>query len=126
MNFSPLFTISSLLDALMSFFVLRTDLWLGASGRKTLRSKISILGPAYSRLAELHTFVPPPSPIFLIWYVQQHPLKNHQDVVSSLEMINCVRISHSPDRTNIFYEVQAHTDMSDFSVLLSTLQEIQT
>ena len=46
------------------------------------------------------------------------------DIVSSLEMTNCVRVSHSPDRSNIFYEVKSRNDLeSDLSGLLSTLKE---
>ena len=48
----------------------------------------------------------------------------YQEVVSSLEMINCMKIIRSPDRPNIFYEVKVRTDInSDFSILLSTLRE---
>ena len=43
----------------------------------------------------------------------------------SLEITNCVKVSHSPDRPNIFYEVQPRSDIdTDFSDLLSTLREM--
>ena len=49
----------------------------------------------------------------------------HQEVVLSLEITNCVKVSHSPDRPNIFYEVQPRSDIdTDFSDLLSTLREM--
>lgn len=47
-----------------------------------------------------------------------------QDIISSLEMENCVFVSVSPDRPNIFYEVRRRTDIeSDFSDLIHTLEE---
>ena len=46
-----------------------------------------------------------------------------QDIVCSLEKENCVLISVSPDRPNIFYEVRTRTDVdSDFLDLMCTLQ----
>ena len=48
----------------------------------------------------------------------------HQEIVSSLEMTDCIKVSHCPDRPNIFYGVQPRSDVyTDFSELLSTLRE---
>ena len=49
----------------------------------------------------------------------------YREVVLSLEMTNCVRVSHSPDRSNIFYEVKPRSGdiVEDLSFLLSTVKE---
>ena len=47
-----------------------------------------------------------------------------EEIISSLEMGNCVHISASPDRPNMFYEVRNRTDIdSDMSGLVRTLGE---
>ncbi len=48
----------------------------------------------------------------------------HGEVIRSLEMSGCVRISKSPDRPNIYYKVEARTDVeSDFAELLVSLRD---
>ncbi len=49
--------------------------------------------------------------------------KVHKGVISILEMEDCVRVSLSPDRPNIFYEVKCSTDIeTDFSELISSVR----
>lgn len=78
--------------------------------------------PAYGRLAELRALVPFGTPFMACTATATGSV--HREVVMSLEMSNYVRVSHSPDRPNIYYQVKARTDLeSDFSDLLSTLRE---
>lgn len=47
-----------------------------------------------------------------------------KDIIEKLEMTNCVHVSASPDRPNIFYGVVARTDIeNDFHELISSLQQ---
>ena len=47
----------------------------------------------------------------------------YKEVISALEMVNCVKVSTSPDRPNIYYEVKPRTDVhADLSNLLSSLR----
>lgn len=78
--------------------------------------------PAYSCLAELRAFVPPGTPLMACTATATKSI--HQEVVSSLEMTDYVKVSHSPDRPNIFYAVQPRNDVdTDFFDLLGTLRE---
>ena len=47
-----------------------------------------------------------------------------KEVIDTLEMSGCAEVITSPDRPNIFYSVQARSDIStDFLPLISTLKE---
>ena len=47
-----------------------------------------------------------------------------EEVLNSMEMTDCVQISVSPDRPNIYYEVRHRTDVaSDMSDLLQLLNK---
>ena len=47
-----------------------------------------------------------------------------KEVIESLEMIGCDKVTASPDRPNIYYEVKQRTDIdTDFLPLVTTLKE---
>ena len=77
----------------------------------------------YGRLAELRSLVRPGTPYMAC--TATATTRIYKEVVESLEMTNCMRVTHSPDRSNIFYEVKPRSrDIEDdLSGLLSTLKE---
>lgn len=76
----------------------------------------------YGRLVELWSLVCPGTPYMACTATATHSI--YKEIVSSLEMTNSVRVSHSPYRSNIFYDVKAHSDLENgLSGLLSTRKE---
>lgn len=75
--------------------------------------------PAYSRLAEV---VPSRTPFMACTAIATKSDK--AEVLENLEMRECVEVSASPDRPNIFYEVKPRTDLeTDLDQVLSDLKD---
>lgn len=73
-------------------------------------------------MAEIRALVPYGTPYMACTATATRSV--HEEVIRSLEMSGCVRISKSPDRPNIFYRVKSRTDVeSDFADLLATLKD---
>ena len=78
--------------------------------------------PAYGRLHELRALVPLGTPILACTATITRSIR--EEVMRSLEMEGCVVVSVSPDRPNIFYEVQARTDIpSDMEPLVQSIKK---
>ena len=77
--------------------------------------------PAYSRLNELRTLVPPS--VLMIAATATVTKAVRDDVISKLEMQGCKLVYTSSNRPNIYYEVRPSTDIeTDFAPLVSDLQ----
>ena len=78
--------------------------------------------PEFARLAELRALVPSGTPVMACTATASRSVK--KEVIDTLEMSGCAEVITSPDRPNIFYSVQARSDIStDFLPLISTLKE---
>jgi len=78
--------------------------------------------PSFSRLAEVCSLIPAGTPCMACTATAARSVC--EEVISSLEMRNCVHVSVSPDRPNIFYEVRNRTDIdNDMFGLVQTLGE---
>ena len=77
--------------------------------------------PSYGRLHEIRAFVPPGTPYVACTATATRHV--FQEVVSSLEMSGCVRVSVSPNRPNIYYRALPRTEIdSDFGDLVRSLR----
>ena len=80
--------------------------------------------PSYGHLHEIRAVIPKGTPLLACSATVTHSIR--QEVIKSLEMVDCVFISTSPDRPNIFYEVHPRTDLdSDMKHLLKSLQDLK-
>lgn len=78
--------------------------------------------PSFSRLAELRSLIPSSAPCMACTATATKSVR--EEVTRNLEMEECVYVSVSPDRPNIYYEVRRRTDIeSDFADLVSVLRE---
>ena len=66
--------------------------------------------------------MPPRTPFMACTATATHAIQ--LEIMTSLEMNNCITIFHSPDRPNVLYEVKARTTIDyDFSGLVHSLRE---
>ena len=80
--------------------------------------------PSFSRLAEVRSLIPAGTPCMACIATATRSVR--EEVIKSLEMTDCVCVSVSPDRSNIFYEVRKRTDIdTDFADMIDTLREKQ-
>lgn len=78
----------------------------------------------YGRLHELRALVPYGTPFIACTATATRSIK--QEVISSLEMHKYETVMTSPDRPNIYYEVQRRTDIgSDLYFLLDSLKQLR-
>ena len=78
--------------------------------------------PSFSHLAELRALFPQGTPFMALTATATERVRN--EVMRELEMVKCVKVSMSPDRPNICYEVCTRTTIdTDLSWLLSSLRE---
>ena len=78
--------------------------------------------PPFGHIAEIRALVPPGPPHMALTATATKSV--HTEVIKSLEMDECVKISSSLDRLNIFYEVCDHTSVeSDMSWLMVSFRE---
>ena len=78
--------------------------------------------PSYGHLHEIRAVVTKGTPLMACSATVTPVIR--QEVIQSLEMVDCDFISTSPDRPNIFYEVRPRTDLDiDMKELLKSLQE---
>ena len=76
-----------------------------------------------SRLHEIRALVPPNTPYTACTATATKSVK--QEVIGNLEMRECEFVYTSPDRPNIFYEVQPRTDIeTDVQHLVQSLCEL--
>ena len=74
----------------------------------------------YGHLAELRSLLLPNTPYMACTTTITKSVR--KEVVESLEMSECVFVSVSPNRPNIYYEVHMRTEIeTDFADLLSSL-----
>lgn len=77
--------------------------------------------PAYSRLSELRSLVPPGTPVIACTATATSSIK--ADIISALEMHECVAVTISLNRSNIKYIVRRRTSMKeDFKDLVIALK----
>ena len=80
--------------------------------------------PSYGHLHEIRAVIPKGTPLLACSATVTHSIR--QEVIKSLEMVDCDFISTSPDRPNIFYEIHPRTDLdSDMKHLLKSLQDLK-
>ena len=78
--------------------------------------------PSFSRLAEIRALVPPGTPYMALTATATRSVR--ENIMNALEMDDCVQVSVSPNRPNIYYEVCSRTVMeSDLEWLLDSLRE---
>ena len=81
--------------------------------------------PSYGHLHEIRAVVPKGTPLLACSATVTRSIR--QEVIQSLEMVDCDFISTSPDRPNIFYEVHPRTELdSDMKQLLKSLPEFKS
>ena len=80
--------------------------------------------PSFSRLSEVRSLIPAGTPCMALTATATRSVR--EEVNKSLEMQDCVVVSVSPDRPNIFYAVRRRDEMeTDFEDMVSLLREKQ-
>ena len=81
--------------------------------------------PSYKRIHEVRALIPKGTPLLACTATVTHGIR--KEIIQSLEMADCEVVSTSPDRTNIFYEVCARTDLdTDMEHVVSSLKELKS
>lgn len=77
--------------------------------------------PSYGHLQEIRAFIPPATPYMACTATATRDV--YKEVILALEMRDSIKISVSPNRPNIFYQVKIRTEIeSDFSDMVSSLR----
>lgn len=77
--------------------------------------------PSYGRLQEIRAFIPPGTPYMVCTATATREV--YKEVTLALEISDCMKISVSPNRPNIYYQVKFRTEVeSDFSDLVCSLR----
>ena len=80
--------------------------------------------PSYGCINEVRALVPEGTPLLACTATVTHGIR--KEVIQSLEMSDCMFVSASPNRPNIFYEVHTRSDIAtDMEPVVTSLKELK-